>query len=61
MKDDMKVDRRRKTADRRYFLGGSDARIIMGSDEAALFRLWLIRLIRCRERKTALQTMKTTA
>ena len=25
---------------RRYFLGGSDARIIMGSDEAALVRLW---------------------
>jgi predicted phage-related endonuclease len=30
-----------KTAkDRRYFVGGSDARIIMGSDEAALLRLW---------------------
>ena len=26
---------------RRYFIGGSDARIIMGSDEAALLRLWL--------------------
>src|SRR5215471_11146730 len=26
--------------DRRYFIGGSDARIIMGNDEAALFRLW---------------------
>jgi predicted phage-related endonuclease len=26
--------------DRRYFIGGSDARIIMGTDEAALFRLW---------------------
>src|SRR4028118_327150 len=25
---------------RREFIGGSDARIIMGSDEAALFRLW---------------------
>jgi len=25
---------------RRYFIGGSDARIIMGGDEAALFRLW---------------------
>ena len=25
---------------RRYFIGGSDARIIMGSDEAALLRLW---------------------
>ena len=26
--------------DRRYFIGGSDARIIMGRDEAALLRLW---------------------
>jgi predicted phage-related endonuclease len=26
---------------RRYFIGGSDARIVMGSDEAALLRLWL--------------------
>src|SRR6195256_353782 len=25
---------------RRFFIGGSDARIIMGSDEAALRRLW---------------------
>ena len=25
---------------RRYFIGGSDARIIMGEDEAALLRLW---------------------
>src|SRR5689334_22233808 len=25
---------------RRGFLGGSDARIVMGSDEAALIRLW---------------------
>ena len=24
----------------RYFIGGSDARVIMGSDEAALVRLW---------------------
>jgi hypothetical protein len=31
-----------KTAptDRRYFIGGSDARVIMGQDEAALLRLW---------------------
>jgi len=27
-------------ADRRHFIGGSDARIIMGDDEAALLRLW---------------------
>src|ERR1700733_2457726 len=26
--------------DRRFFLGGSDARVIMGSDEAMLVRLW---------------------
>ena len=26
--------------DRRYFIGGSDARIIMGDDEATLLRLW---------------------
>jgi predicted phage-related endonuclease len=26
--------------DRRYFVGGSDARIIMGKDETALLRLW---------------------
>jgi hypothetical protein len=26
--------------DRRTFIGGSDARIIMGDDEEALLRLW---------------------
>src|SRR5262245_30486665 len=26
--------------DRRSFIGGSDARVIMGADEAALLRLW---------------------
>src|SRR5215470_10504110 len=26
--------------DRRHFIGGSDARIIMGADESALLRLW---------------------
>ena len=31
---------RSKPADRRCFIGGSDARIIMGVDEAALLRLW---------------------
>src|SRR5882757_5187955 len=30
----------RNHTDRRYFIGGSDARIIMGSDEGALIRLW---------------------
>jgi len=31
---------KRRFADRRRFIGGSDARIIMGDDEAALIRLW---------------------
>jgi predicted phage-related endonuclease len=31
---------RSKPPHRRYFIGGSDARIIMGDDEAALIRLW---------------------
>ena len=30
----------RKHVDRRLFIGGSDARVIMGSDEVALTRLW---------------------
>src|SRR5580704_2529778 len=30
----------RPDEDRRLFIGGSDARIIMGTDEAALLRLW---------------------
>src|SRR5262245_8466346 len=29
-----------KRLDRRGFIGGSDARVIMGADEAALLRLW---------------------
>ncbi|MBR1298566.1 YqaJ viral recombinase family protein [Bradyrhizobium sp. AUGA SZCCT0042] len=29
-----------KSVDRRAFIGGSDARIVMGDDEAALLRLW---------------------
>jgi predicted phage-related endonuclease len=31
---------RNNKSSRRYFIGGSDARIIMGEDEAALQRLW---------------------
>src|ERR1700720_2797006 len=31
---------RTKPRDRRYFIGGSDAQVIMGADEAALLRLW---------------------
>ena len=30
----------RSAANRRSFVGGSDARIIMGEDEEALIRLW---------------------
>jgi predicted phage-related endonuclease len=30
----------RKHVDRRHFIGGSDARVIMGTDEPALARLW---------------------
>ena len=32
--------KREVSSQRRYFVGGSDARIIMGEDEAALLRLW---------------------
>jgi predicted phage-related endonuclease len=35
-----KASTKRRSADRRYFIGGSDARIIMGNDEAALLQLW---------------------
>jgi predicted phage-related endonuclease len=35
-----KASTKRRSADRRYFVGGSDARIILGNDEAALLRLW---------------------
>jgi len=29
-----------KIADRRNFIGGSGARVVMGDDEGALLRLW---------------------
>jgi predicted phage-related endonuclease len=35
-----KASTNRRRADRRHFIGGSDARIIMGNDEAAVLRLW---------------------
>ena len=34
------MNRMPKIVDRRTFIGGSDARIIMGNDELALLRLW---------------------
>ena len=34
------VSRQKSSIDRRQFIGGSDARIIMGHDEAALISLW---------------------
>jgi predicted phage-related endonuclease len=37
---EVRMTPKRNPADRRYFIGGSDARIIMGDDEAALVRLW---------------------
>ena len=30
----------KKRTERRFFIGGSDAHIIMGKDEGALLRLW---------------------
>ena len=36
----MSTTLQRRNLDRRYFIGGSDARIIMGDDEEALVRLW---------------------
>jgi predicted phage-related endonuclease len=38
--EDYVTQKRTIATDRRSFIGGSDARIIMGSDEAALVRLW---------------------
>jgi predicted phage-related endonuclease len=36
----MTRDSNKASVDRRIFIGGSDARIIMGADEAPLIRLW---------------------
>src|SRR5436305_4256621 len=33
-------DRKEDLEDRSHFIGGSDARVIMGGDEAALISLW---------------------
>ena len=37
------IIRENLSRDRRKFVGGSDARIIMGEDEAALLRLWRVK------------------
>jgi predicted phage-related endonuclease len=37
---DKRLSKSTQIANRRYFIGGSDARVIMGDDEAALVRLW---------------------
>jgi predicted phage-related endonuclease len=37
---DKHLSKTARTANRRYYIGGSDARVIMGDDEAALVRLW---------------------
>jgi predicted phage-related endonuclease len=36
----MEIDMRKASTERRGFIGGSDARTIMGNDEPALFQLW---------------------
>jgi putative phage-type endonuclease len=36
----MEATPKRSQLDRRHFIGGSDARVIMGQDEKALIRLW---------------------
>ena len=37
---EMQMTENLRSPHRRYFIGGSDARIIMGDDEAALLHLW---------------------
>src|SRR6266446_1520639 len=34
------INRKLPPSDRRHFIGGSDARVIMGDDEVSLFHLW---------------------
>src|ERR1700730_11382263 len=36
----LRTHKKLSTSDRRHFIGGSDARIIMSDDENALLRLW---------------------
>src|SRR4029434_5616001 len=40
MEEPMKSNRWGHSTNRQVFVGGSDARIVMGADEAALVRLW---------------------
>jgi hypothetical protein len=39
-KKDSTMTKLTHSLDRRHFIGGSDARVIMGKDEKALHRLW---------------------
>src|SRR5258708_15920458 len=34
------INKKLPPSDRRHFIGGSDARVIMGDDEVSLFHLW---------------------
>jgi predicted phage-related endonuclease len=52
--------RHRSQADRRYFIGGSDARIILGTDETALLRLWREKRVR-RSRPTTQRTCSSSS
>jgi hypothetical protein len=47
---------RKQAIDRRHFIGGSDARIIMGQDEKALIRL----CVQCRVKHPVIHWMAAT-
>jgi hypothetical protein len=50
-----------KPVDRRTFIGGSDTRIIMGSDEAALLRLWREKRGDVEARRTSPATLSSSS
>ena len=47
--------------DRRLFIGGSDARIIMSPDEAALIRLWKEKRGEVEPRTSAITSLSNSA
>ena len=47
--------------DRRFFIGGSDARIIMGNDEAALLRLMARKTRARRSQRTSRATSSSSS